>query len=131
MVDNVEKALSEVCDTHQAQVAEYSVAPIYMEEGKNGGHEWIIEFVEDPMDIELFKLDLDTCLRRINSDYDAKRAHDFNLRKPVIHSVRPGTFYEWMKSRGKIGGQHKVPRLSNTRVHLDSLLEFAEKPQLA
>jgi hypothetical protein len=131
MVDNVEKALSEVCNTHKAQVAEYSVAPIFMEEGKNGGHEWIIEFLEDPRDIELFKHDLDSCLRKINSDYDAKRVNDFNLRKPVIHSVSPGTFYKWMKSRGKIGGQHKVPRLSNTRVHVDSLLAFTEKPEFA
>jgi hypothetical protein len=112
-------------------VAEYTVGPIFMEGGKNGGHEWMIEFLRPPMDLQAFTEELDKNLREINSDYDAKRVNDFNLRMPVIHSVRTGTFYEWMKSKGKLGGQHKVPRLSNSRLHVDSLLAFKETPHMA
>lgn len=130
MVDNVEKALALVNERMGTQVAEYSVAPIFMEGGKNGGHEWVIEFLRPPLSLQTFTEDLDKTLREINSDYDAKRVNDFNLRMPVINCVRTGTFYEWMKTKGKLGGQHKVPRLSNSRIHIEALLAFKKTPLL-
>lgn len=123
MVHNVEQALQQACHVHHAQVADYSVAPIYMEEGKPGGHEWAIEFTEQPKDLMSFTVTLDRVLMDINSDYAAKRTNDFNLRLPRIHVLEPGHFYAWMERRGKLGGQHKVPRLSNDRKYLESILQ--------
>ncbi|NNC82600.1 MAG: GH3 auxin-responsive promoter family protein [Flavobacteriales bacterium] len=123
MIDNVERGLRIACEKCGAEVADYTVGPIFMENRKNGGHEWLIEFTQQPADINAFGLELDHALRTLNSDYDAKRTKDFNLRSPVIRVMPSGTFYDWMRSRGKLGGQHKVPRLSNTRVHIESILE--------
>ena len=88
----------------------------------NGGHEWIIEFSQEPDNQQRFNQVLDETLRQINSDYDAKRYNDMVLKRPRIHVVQPGTFYAWMKQRGKLGGQHKVPRLANSREYLDDIL---------
>jgi hypothetical protein len=87
-----------------------------------GGHEWIIEFAQEPISMGRFEQVLDQTLRDVNSDYDAKRYNDYVLRPPRIHAVPRGTFYTWMKQRGKLGGQHKVPRLANTREYLDDIL---------
>jgi hypothetical protein len=96
--------------------------PVYFDEGKRGGHEWIIEFKHAPDDAIKFERILDSTLREINSDYDAKRYKDMALKPPIIHHVAQGTFYNWMKKRNKLGGQNKVPRLSNNREHLDDIL---------
>ncbi|MCE2734260.1 MAG: GH3 auxin-responsive promoter family protein, partial [Flammeovirgaceae bacterium] len=90
---------------------------------KKGGHEWIIEFTRKPDDAIRFTELLDKALRSVNSDYDAKRVGDLALIAPTVHIVEEGTFYQWMKSRGKLGGQNKVPRLSNTREYIDDLLK--------
>ncbi|MCI0752097.1 MAG: GH3 auxin-responsive promoter family protein, partial [Flammeovirgaceae bacterium] len=102
----------------------FTAAPVYLEEGKKGGHEWIVEFRTQPGDMKKFAIILDSTLRKINSDYDAKRAHDLALIAPKIHNVMEGTFYKWMKSRGKLGGQNKVPRLANSREYVDDILKM-------
>lgn len=122
MVENVELAMAEACNATGARVFEYTAGPVYFEKGQPGGHEWIIEFEKAPEHPEAFFQDLDSALRRINSDYDAKRNADMALRFPVFHLAPEGTFYLWMRSRGKLGAQHKVPRLSNDRIHLESIL---------
>jgi len=102
----------------------FTAAPVYLEQGKKGGHEWIIEFKIHPSCMHEFNSILDNTLRRINSDYDAKRKHNLALIAPRIHAVAEGTFYRWMKRRGKLGGQNKVPRLSNSREYVDEILEM-------
>ena len=101
-----------------------TAAPVFLEKGKRGGHEWIIEFKIRPNDLEHFGNALDAGLCKINSDYDAKRQHDLALVGPKIHSVPQGTFYSWMKNRGKLGGQNKVPRLFNQRDYVDDILKM-------
>lgn len=122
IVENAEYAITKACQVTGAVIDNYSAGPVYLEMSNKGGHEWIIEFVKDPEDMNRFALLLDEFLRESNSDYDAKRYHDMALVAPVIHSVPKGTFYNWMKGRGKLGGQHKVPRLSNNRDYLDDIL---------
>jgi hypothetical protein len=100
----------------------FTAAPIYLDKGTRGGHEWIIEFKKHPQNLEEFKFILDDTLRKVNSDYDAKRTKDLALVAPTIHSVAEGTFYNWMKKRGKLGGQNKVPRLSNSREFVEDIL---------
>ena len=91
---------------------------------RTGSHEWIIEFERLPDNVELFKNTLDESLKKYNSDYEAKRYKNMALRFPVIHIAPDGTFYNWLKQRGKLGGQHKVPRLANDRKYLDEVLEI-------
>ena len=124
IIENAEAAITMACTKTGAIIDNFTAAPVYFGAGNSGGHEWIIEFKKHPGDFELFKATLDQRLREINSDYDAKRYKDIALKPPIIHAVREGTFYEWMKKRGKLGGQNKVPRLSNTREHLDDILEM-------
>ena len=128
MVDNAEEALKKASLETNAQVREYTAGPIYLkDDGEAGGHEWIIEFEVMPNHPETFCKSLDQNLRKINSDYDAKRYKDMALKEPLIHFAPEGTFYHWMKVRGKLGGQNKVPRLSNDRNHLESLLKLISK----
>lgn len=122
MVDNADEAIKKAAEATHAQVREYTAGPIYFENGQAGGHEWIVEFEVEPDSREAFIYSLDENLRQINSDYDAKRYNDLALKRPVIHFVPQGTFYDWMKGRGKLGGQNKVPRLSNERKYLESIL---------
>ncbi len=122
MVENADRGIEAACAATGAVVSEYTAAPVYMQAEAQGGHEWIVEFAHRPDDMARFVEVLDDTMREINSDYDAKRRGDMALRRPVIHAVGAGTFYEWMKLRGKLGGQNKVPRLSNDRTILDSLL---------
>ncbi len=124
IIENAETAIARACEKTNAIIDNFTAAPIYFDEGSRGSHEWIIEFRQQPNDLETFKLLLDEKLREINSDYDAKRYKDMALVAPKIHSVAQGTFYRWMQKRGKLGGQNKVPRLSNNREHIDDILEM-------
>ncbi len=122
IVENAEAAITQACAVTGAIIKDYTAGPIYMGNKGTGRHEWIIEFVQEPMDQNWFNRVLDETLRRVNSDYDAKRYNDMVLVEPLVHVVPRGTFYSWMKQRGKLGGQHKVPRLSNSRDYLDDIL---------
>ncbi|WP_461082774.1 GH3 auxin-responsive promoter family protein [Spirosoma flavus] len=122
IVENAEAAITKACEATGATIADYTAGPVYMNSGTTGCHEWIIEFSHEPDSLDLFTQVLDVSLRQINSDYDAKRYNDMVLKRPRIHAVSPGTFYAWMKHRGKLGGQHKVPRLANSREYLDDIL---------
>ncbi|HON70635.1 MAG TPA: GH3 auxin-responsive promoter family protein [Tenuifilum sp.] len=122
IVENAERALEKACKATGALVAEYTAAPVYMGTDRKGCHEWFIEFVKQPSSIEEFARVLDSTLCEVNSDYEAKRAKNVTLDFPVVTSAAPGTFFEWMRQRGKLGGQNKVPRLSNTREYIDELL---------
>ncbi len=124
MINNVESALEKVCSETQAIIKDYTGAPIFMSERTKGAHEWIIEFSQEPKDFEIFKKSFDNELQKVNSDYEAKRYNDMTLRMPVIHKARPHLFFEWMSSRGKLGGQNKVPRLSNEREYIEPLLHL-------
>ena len=124
IVDNAEKALTKACRETGAIIRDYTACPIYFQGDEAGGHEWIIEFEQHPNDIEKFTDLLDDTLREVNSDYDAKRFKDMALRRPLIHVAADGTFYNWMKNRGKLGGQHKVPRLANERKYVEEILEM-------
>ncbi len=124
IVENADIAIAKACEQTGAVIDNFTAAPVYLAHGKKGGHEWIVEFKSKPSDLSKFTITLDRVLREINSDYDAKRAHDLALIAPVVHSVDEGTFYNWMKSRGKLGGQHKVPRLSNSREYVEDILKM-------
>jgi hypothetical protein len=124
MIENAERAIAYACELTLAEIDNFTAAPHYLEEGgKKGGHEWIIEFIREPNDIDRFRMLLDEKLREVNSDYDAKRHKDIALIAPKIHVAPYGTFMKWMKKRGKLGGQNKVPRLSNQRDYLEDLLQ--------
>ena len=127
IIDNAEVAIAEACKKTEAIIDNFTAGPIYLGDGNQGGHEWIIEFNSAPNDLKRFTQLLDEKLREVNSDYDAKRYKDIALKEPVVHIVPPKTFYLWMKERGKLGGQHKVPRLSNSREYLDELLSFTSQ----
>ena len=122
IIENAEAAITRACDLTGAVINNFTAAPIFLQKSKQGGHEWIIEFKTAPLSLSNFTRILDETLRKVNSDYDAKRAHDLALVAPKIHSVVEGTFYNWMKKRGKLGGQNKVPRLSNSREYVEEIL---------
>ena len=122
IVDNAEKGLAYACQQTGAEISEYTAAPVFMDGNGKCRHQWLIEFAKDPDDINRFADLLDTKLQEINSDYEAKRFKDITLQHLEIVKARPGLFHAWLKQRGKLGGQHKVPRLSNTREHIDQLL---------
>jgi hypothetical protein len=122
IIENAENALKQACLKTKAQVSEYTVAPIFMNGKKSGGHEWLIEFKKLPENINYFTELLDNALKSANSDYEAKRYNNLTLEIPKINIARSGLFYDWLKQQGKLGGQHKVPRLSNSRTHLEELL---------
>ncbi len=115
IIDNAEQALAEACHQTGAVIREYTAAPVYFSGNECGAHEWIIEFERKPAEFERFVDLLDETLRRINSDYDAKRFKDMALRRPIVRRAPEGTFFNWMKEKGKLGGQHKVPGLANDR----------------
>ena len=122
--DNAEKGLAYACEQTGAQVSEYTAAPVYMDENAKCRHQWLIEFAKEPADLKQFSDLLDRKLQEINSDYEAKRFHDVTLQHLEVVKARPGLFNDWMKAKGKLGGQHKVPRLSNSRKNMDELLEM-------
>jgi hypothetical protein len=122
IVDNSDKAIAIAAEKTNAVVNDYTAAPVYFSNDNNGAHEWLIEFDEPPASMNEFTLALDLALKNINSDYEAKRYKNIALRLPIVHSLRKGTFKQWLRSKGKLGGQHKVPRLSNERKTLEEIL---------
>ncbi|MCF0208033.1 MAG: GH3 auxin-responsive promoter family protein [Bacteroidaceae bacterium] len=124
VVDNAEQGLKYACQQTGAQVLEYTAAPVFMDANAKCRHQWLIEFAKEPADMQQFSDLLDKRLQEINSDYEAKRYKDITLQHLEIIKARPGLFNDWMKQRGKLGGQNKVPRLSNTREHIEALLEM-------
>ncbi len=122
IMDNAEKGLKYACDLTGAQVAEYTAAPVYMDSNAKCRHQWLIEFTQEPENLDKFADLLDKHLQEINSDYEAKRFHDVTLQHLEVVKAKPGLFTEWLKSKGKLGGQHKVPRLSNSRKNIDEML---------
>lgn len=124
IIDNAEKALSEACTKTASQVSEYTAAPVYFGDNNTGAHEWFIEFETEPQDLEEFTLELDNALKKVNSDYEAKRSYNLSLRAPIIHSVPKGTFNNFLSSLGKLGGQNKIPRLANNRDYVNKLISF-------
>ncbi len=124
IIDNAEGALHAACEATGAIISEYTAAPVYLDDNESAAHQYLIEFEQEPDDLERFRQALDSKLRDLNSDYDAKRSADLMLKTPEVTVLPPKTFFTWMKSRGKIGGQHKVPRLYNNRKYADSILEF-------
>lgn len=122
IVDNSDKAIAFAAEKTKAVVNDYTAAPVYFTENSNGAHEWLIEFEKEPDDFNNFITELDNELKNINSDYEAKRHKSIALRLPIVHKLKKGTFTEWLRSKGKLGGQHKVPRLSNERNMLEEIL---------
>ena len=124
IVDNTDKAIAIASERTGAIVNDYSAAPVYFSDSANGAHEWLVEFEKEPSSLDEFTRELDMALKSINSDYEAKRYKDIALRMPVMHALKKGTFNEWLRSKGKLGGQHKVPRLSNERKYLEEILQL-------
>ncbi len=122
IMDNAEKGLQYACQQTGAQVSEYTAAPVYMDAQAKCRHQWLIEFSQHPDSIEHFAKALDERLQQLNSDYEAKRFHDITLQHLEVIEARQGLFNDWLKGKGKLGGQHKVPRLSNSRKNIDELL---------
>ena len=126
IVDNSDKAIAIACEKTGAIVNDYTAAPVYFSDSSNGAHEWLIEFEKEPDNLEIFTKELDSALKSINSDYEAKRHKDIALGLPVLHSLQKGTFNQWLHIKGKLGGQHKVPRLSNERKFLEEIIALAK-----
>jgi GH3 auxin-responsive promoter len=122
IVDNTDKAIAIACEKTGAVVNDYTAAPVYFSDNANGAHEWLIEFEEEPASLSNFINELDNALKSINSDYEAKRHKSIALGLPVIRSLKKGIFNDWLRSKGKLGGQHKVPRLSNERKFIEEIL---------
>jgi hypothetical protein len=122
IIDNAEKALNIACNKTNSRITEYTASPLF--KGDDISHEWLIEFDKLPENIEYFTETFDNALKSLNSDYEAKRYHNLVLKLPLIKVMPKGTFYNWMKKRDKLGGQNKVPRLSNSREYVDQLLKM-------
>jgi hypothetical protein len=127
IVDNAEQGLAYACQQTGAQVLEYTAAPVFMDAKAKCRHQWLIEFATPPDDLQQFARLLDARLQEINSDYEAKRYKDITLQHLEIVPARKNLFTDWLKSKGKLGGQHKVPRLSNSREHIEELLRLNEE----
>ena len=122
IVDNTDQAILAASKATGAIVNDYTAAPIYFSDEGNGAHEWLIEFEKEPESLDHFISELDAALKELNSDYEAKRYKNIALSMPVVHLLKKGLFNTWLKSKGKLGGQHKVPRLSNDRIYIDEIL---------
>mgnify|MGYP003624182581 FL=1 len=122
IIENAEDALKKVCKRTKAEIKDFTAAPIFMEGKEKGAHEWLIEFKTPPKDQNYFNELFDNALKALNSDYEAKRYNNLTLNKPKINIAREHLFYDWLKQNNKLGGQHKIPRLSNTRDYMDDLL---------
>jgi hypothetical protein len=125
IIDNAEKALDAACKATRAIISEYTAGPVFMDTSTKGSHEWIIEFEREPSDLSKFVEILDDTLKSVNSDYEAKRFKDLNLVKPIVRSVPRGTFNNWFRLKNKLGGQNKIPRLSNTREYIEEFYKIA------
>ncbi|MBZ0100246.1 MAG: GH3 auxin-responsive promoter family protein, partial [Taibaiella sp.] len=126
IVDNTDNAIAEACRLTGAIVNDYTAAPVYMTGASNGAHEWIIEFEHLPCALEVFTEKMDKALQAINSDYEAKRQKDIALRMPIVHRMPLNGFNRWLKDKGKLGGQHKVPRLCNERKYLEEIMPYTK-----
>lgn len=126
MITNADNAIAMACKLSDAQINDYTVAPVFLGKNGKGGHEWLIEFKKEPQNLEAFGTILDDSLKTLNSDYEAKRSGDLIMTKPIIRKMGKGSFYEWLKKRNKVGGQHKVPKLKNDRSIVDDLLQHNE-----
>ena len=124
IIENAEDALKLVCKKAKAEIVDYTAAPIFMQGKEKGAHEWLIEFRTPPKDLNYFNELFDNTLKSLNSDYEAKRYNNMTLNKPKINIARPQLFYDWLKEKNKLGGQHKIPRLSNSRDYLEELLQL-------
>ena len=122
IIDNADKAIAIASAKTGAVVKDYTAAPVYFSNDSNGAHEWLIEFENEPASLETFTIELDAALMNINSDYEAKRHKSIALRLPIVQIMKKGIFNEWLRNKGKLGGQHKVPRLSNERMLLEEIL---------
>ncbi|RYE22658.1 MAG: GH3 auxin-responsive promoter family protein [Sphingobacteriales bacterium] len=127
IVDNSDYAIAQACKETGAIVNDYTAAPVYMTGETNGAHEWIIEFENLPVPLEVFTEAMDNALKKVNSDYEAKRHKDIALRMPIVHRMPKDGFKQWLKDKGKLGGQHKVPRLSNERKFLEEMLPYTKR----
>lgn len=125
IVENADSALAEACRILNVEVSDYTAAPVYLNDQGKGSHEWLIEFDKAPDNMQQFSEELDKALKATNSDYEAKRQKDIALQMPVVRILPKGTFHQWLKSKGKLGGQHKVPRLSNNREYVEGILELS------
>jgi len=123
IIDNAERAMAEACRATQSAVVDYTAGPVYFSDEGNGAHEWLIEFEKEPADLNAFTEILDNNLKTLNSDYEAKRHKNIALGMPIVHSLSQGSFSQWLKHKNKLGGQHKVPRLSNDRIILEEILQ--------
>ncbi|MFN5831054.1 MAG: GH3 auxin-responsive promoter family protein, partial [Bacteroidota bacterium] len=123
MIDNAEQAILIACEKTGAAIAEYTAAPVFFGDNQGGSHQWIIEFERPPQNINFFTELLDNALKNLNSDYEAKRFNDILLKPPVLTVAPKGTFLNWLRAKNKLGGQFKVPRLSNERVIMDEILK--------
>jgi hypothetical protein len=121
IVDNAEQAMAAACSQTGAVVRDYTAAPVYFSSTSNGGHEWLVEFEKEPDNLQHFGYELDQALKAVNGDYEAKRHRDIALKMPIIQRVPEGSFHKWLKARNKLGGQHKIPRLSNDRIYVDEI----------
>jgi hypothetical protein len=129
MVENTDRAIAAAAAATASGVGDYTAAPLFYEKDGIGAHEWLIEFERAPDDINLFSRELDSALKKLNSDYEAKRQKDMALKPPVVHVLEAGSFNRWLKSKGKMGGQHKVPRLSNGREIIEEIKSFLSDKQ--
>ncbi len=121
MVENTDRALAKTCATLDCEIKDYTVAPIFMKDKEKGAHEWMIEFKKQPSDMALFQKALDENLQEVNSDYEAKRYNNMTLNQLKVNIARENLFYDWLAANDKLGGQHKIPRLSNRRDYLEQL----------
>jgi hypothetical protein len=124
IVDNAETALHKACQGTNAGISDYTAAPVFMGDGEKARHQWLIEFSQEPENLDFFTELLDNALKAQNSDYEAKRYKNLALHAPEVIALKPGTFYEWLRLKGKLGGQHKVPRLSNDRIIAEEILKI-------
>ena len=124
IIENAETALKRTAEGADLEIVDYTAGPVFMQGREKGAHEWIIEFKQPPRDMEAFSKALDLALQEVNSDYEAKRYNNTTLNPPVIHCAREKLFYDWLKEKDKLGGQHKIPRLSNSREYVDELLKM-------
>ena len=127
VIENAENAIQEACKKSNATIKEFTAAPLYINEENSGSHQWLVEFEQQPNDLNIFTKELDSFLQKINSDYKAKRTNDLILKLPKVQEVEKGTFYNWLKKKGKLGGQNKVPRLSNNRELIQEILALTKK----
>ena len=127
MVENTDQALAATCEQTNAIVTEYTVAPVYFQGSNQGGHEWLVEFEKPPHDLNLFNELLDKNLQEVNSDYEAKRFKNIALKQLLLRAVPTNTFHSWLRSKGKFGGQNKVPRLANDRRYVEEIMSFIDR----